>query len=232
MKKVYSDKILNIEWSDIFDSKYLFEVLIPEYNTSNVEVFFMKDLLLKRENTELLNNIWDKYAMFENVYSQKDELEIFKELFDYAINNNKKIHIVWVTLDEEIKILEEYYQKLWFLREDINCFKVDFSVPLVTVSVNIENLMWRWSDYKRMKKEIFFVPPIREAGCTKAMFKWITRWVTAWINFWDLTKSNIDFLTNCLLQEHVLPLNLAKVLSYNLKQVWFEWVLKNIEVKY
>jgi hypothetical protein len=32
--------------------------------------------------------------MFSNVYSEKDELEIFKELFDYAITNNKKIHIV------------------------------------------------------------------------------------------------------------------------------------------
>lgn len=232
MKKVYKDKILNIDWTPKFDNTYLFEILVPYYNNSNVEVFFMKDLLLKKENTQLLNNIWDKYAMFSNVYSELDELEIFKDLFNYAINNNKKIHIVWVTLDEEIKILEEYYTKLWFLREDINCFKVDFSVPLVTVSVNIQNLMWRWSDYKRMKKEIFFIPPIREAWCTKAMFKWITRWVTAWINFWDLDITKKEFLKNCLLNEHILPLNLAWVLWVNLFEVGFQWEKVDLEVKY
>jgi hypothetical protein len=32
--------------------------------------------------------------MFSNVYSEVDELEIFKNLFNYAVNNNKKIHIV------------------------------------------------------------------------------------------------------------------------------------------
>jgi hypothetical protein len=32
--------------------------------------------------------------MFSNVYSEKDELEIFNDLFEYAIKNNKKIHIV------------------------------------------------------------------------------------------------------------------------------------------
>ena len=32
--------------------------------------------------------------MFSNVYNEKDELEIFEKLFDYAISNNKKIHII------------------------------------------------------------------------------------------------------------------------------------------
>jgi len=32
--------------------------------------------------------------MFANVYSEKDELEIFKNLFEMALKENKKIHIV------------------------------------------------------------------------------------------------------------------------------------------
>jgi hypothetical protein len=32
--------------------------------------------------------------MYSEVYSPKDELEIFQELFDYAISNKKKIHII------------------------------------------------------------------------------------------------------------------------------------------
>jgi hypothetical protein len=48
---------------------------------------------------------------------------------------------------------------------------VDFSIPLVTVSVKIENLIWKGSDYKAQKQNIFFIPPVRESGQNKAMFK-------------------------------------------------------------
>lgn len=232
MKKIYKDKILNVENTQIFDNKFLFTYLNSDFSKKNVEVFFMSELLREKENTQLLSEIWDKYAMFSNVYSEVNELEIFKNLFDYAVNNNKKIHIVWVTLDDEIKILEEYYEKLGFLREDINCFKVDFSKVLVSVSVNIENLMWRGSDYKKMWKNIWFIPPIREAWQTKAMFKWINRGVTAWIYIKEFTGDKKDFLQNCLLSEHILPLTLAKVLSFNLEDIWFTGEKIDFEVWY
>lgn len=232
MKKVYKDKILNIPNTDIFDNTFLFSYLSTDFSSDKVEVFFLSELLAPKENTKLLWEMWDKYAMFSNVYSEADELQIFKELFEYALSNHKKIHIVGVTLDEEIKILEEYYQKLWFLREDINCFRVDFSQVLVSVSVNIENLIWRGSDYKRMWKEIFFLPPIREAWQTKAMFKWINRWVTASIYIKELSEDKKEFLKNCLLSEHILPLTLAKVLYFNWEDIWFTGENIDMEVKY
>lgn len=232
MKKVYKDKILNIPNTDIFDNTFLFSYLSTDFSSDKVEVFFLSELLAQKENTKLLWEIWDKYAMFSNVYSEADELKIFKELFEYALSNNKKIHIVGVTLDEEIKILEEYYQKLWFLREDINCFRVDFSQVLVSVSVNIENLIWRGSDYKRMGKEIFFLPPIREAWQTKAMFKWINRGVTASIYIKELSEDKKEFLKNCLLAEHILPLTLAKVLYFNWEDIWFIGENIDMGVKY
>jgi len=49
------------------------------------------------------------------------------------------------------------------MREDINCFAPDFSIPLVTVSVKIENIIWKGSDYKAQRSNIFFNPPIRES---------------------------------------------------------------------
>jgi hypothetical protein len=39
--------------------------------------------------------------------------------------------------------LEKYYEKSGYLRKDVNCFIPDFSKTLISVSVNIENLMWR-----------------------------------------------------------------------------------------
>lgn len=230
MKQVYKDKIINTG-NDLFDNKFLFEYLDWDKN-KEVEVVFMSDLLEKRKNKEILKKVKEKPAMYSNVYSPEDELKIFIELFDDAIKNKKKIHIVWVTLKEEIEILEKYYESLGFIREEINCFDPDFSVSLITVSVHIENLMWKWSDYKAMRNKIFFNPPIRESGQVKAMFKWINRWVTAWIYIKEFNEEVENFLWKCVLEEKILPLTLAKVLKYNLEETWFEGKNKELIVKY
>lgn len=232
MKKVLKDKIINIEKTDLFDNQFLFDYLVLDFLNSDIEIIYMSELLEKRKNIEILEKVSEKPAMYSNVYSPKDELEIFNELFNNAIKNNKKIHIVWVTLDEEIKILEDYYTELGFMREDINCFDLDFSVPLVTVSVEIENLIWKWSDYKSMRDKIFFNPPIRESWQVKAMFKWINRWVIAWINIKNYNENIENFLWNCIREEKILSLTFARVLNYNLEQIWFKWNKKELIIKY
>jgi len=171
MKKVFRDTIINID-EQIFDSTFLFDVFFPDYTSVfQRKVIFIKDLLEKKRNEEIIKKTDTFPAMWSEVYSPKDELEIFTEIFENALKNNKKIHIVGITLKEEIDILEAYYEELGFMRADINCFDVDFSVPLITCSCYIENIMWRGSDYKRLGKSIFRNPPIREAGQVKALFK-------------------------------------------------------------
>ncbi len=233
MKKVFSDKIINID-DNLFDNKFLFEVSLwlKDFKDLNIEIIFLSKLLEKRKNEEMLKCLDKKPAMYSNVYSPKDELEIFEELCNNAIKNNKKIHIVWITLKEEIVFLEKYYENLGFMREDINCFDPDFSKVLISASVNIENIIWKWSDYKRMRNKIFFNPPIRESGQVKAMFKWINRWVIAWINIWEYSKEKKDFLTNCILEEKILPITLSKVLSYNLDKIWFNLKKHDLIVEY
>ncbi|MDP3380807.1 MAG: hypothetical protein Q8S84_04735 [bacterium] len=93
MKKVYSDKILNVLNTDLFDNRFLFDY-IPNIDNRVVDVIFLSDLLENRKNIDVLQKVAEKPAMYSNVYSPKDELEIFKELFDNAIISNKKIHIV------------------------------------------------------------------------------------------------------------------------------------------
>ncbi len=232
MKKIHKNKITNIVWTNIFDNKLLFEVINPEYQNDDIQVIFISELLEKKKNLEILEKVWAKPAMYSNVYSPEDELEIFRELFKNAIKNKKKVHIVWVTLKEEIEMLEEYYKTLWFLREDINCFAPDFSVPFVTVSVNIENLMWKGSDYKRMWEKIFFNPPIRESWQVKAMFKWINRWVISWINLWNINKQKQDFLSDCINKEKILSITLAKILKYNYNEIGIYWEKEELVIKY
>jgi len=232
MKKVLKNKIVNIENTDLFDNSFLFNYLEINDKQSDIDVIYMSELLESRKNEELLQKVKEKPAMYSNVYSPEDELEIFQNLFNNAIKNNKRIHIVWVTLEAEIKILEEYYTKLGFMREDINCFDPDFSIPLVTVSVNIENIIWKWSDYKAQRSKIFFNPPIRESWQVKAMFKWINRGVIAWIHILDFDSQIEDYLWNCIRNENILSLTLSKVLYFNLLEVWFIWNKKELIVKY
>ena len=233
MKKVFHDKIINIENTDIFDNKFLFDYLECDYNSNkDIEVIYLSDLLENKKNIEVLEKVDKKPAMYSNVYSSEDELIIFTELFQNAIKNNKKIHIVWITLDAEIKMLEEYYTQLWFMREDINCFDPDFKVPLVTASVKIENIMWKGSDYKAQGKKIHFNPPIRESGEVKAMFKWINRWVTAGIYISRKTPEIELFLSEQIKTEKILPLAISKLLKYNLESIWFIWKNTELIVEY
>ncbi len=223
MKKILKNKIINIDNTDKFDNKFNFRVLNYSDNQENIEIIYLSDLLEKKKNLEMFEKAKTKPASYWNVYSPEDELEIFKNIFDNAIKNNKKTHIVWITLKEEVEILEKYYFELWFFKEEINCFEIDYSKVLVSASVKIENLMWRWSDYKRMWKEIFFNPPIRESGQVKAMFKWINRWSIAWIQFNKLDNKIVDFFQKQILEENILSITLGKVLKFNLSDFWIKW---------
>jgi len=231
MKKIYKDKIINIKDTDTFDNIFQFDYLDWDMS-ENIEVIFMSEELEKRKNIEILEKVKQKPAMWGNVYSPDDELEIFEDIFESALKTQKKTHIVWITLQEEVAILEKYYEKLWFLREDINCFDPDFGVPMVTASVCVENLMWKGSDYKKMWKKIFFNPPVRESGQTKAMFKGINRWVTAGIYMKSFDKNIEEFLWGCVREERILPITLGKVLKYNLDKVWLKWENKILEIQY
>lgn len=232
MKKIFKDKIINIQGTDTFDNTFLFEYYVNIQSDNGVEIIYLRDLLKSQKNIDMLERVKEKPAMYSEVYSPKDEIAIFTELFETAISENKKIHIVWVTLLEEVKMLEAYYEELWFMREDINAFDVDFSVPLVTVSCHIENLMWRGSDYKAQRDNIFFCPPIRESGQNKAIFKGITRWVIAGIELWEFTPEKQEFIWDCIRGEKVLPLHMWKVLKYNLEEIWLDGNIKELQVEY
>lgn len=232
MKQILKNKIINIVESDKFDNKFNFSVLNYKKGQNNIEVIYISDLLEEKKNLEIFEKAQIKFASYSNVYSPEDELDIFKNIFDNAIKNNKKIHIVWITLKDEIDIIEDYYRQLWFFNDDMNCFDVDFSKVLISVSVKIENLMWRWSDYRRMWKEIFFNPPIRESGQVKAMFKWINRWSIAWVKFSELNLSIIDFFQKQVLEENIIAINLAKVLYFNLIDFWLKWEKLEIIIEY
>ena len=236
MKLIEKNNITNIKNTNSFDNIFMFPKSAWFWNSSDsdIQIIYIKDLLKQKKNNDIEEKLKQKPAMYSNMYSAKDELEIFEELFQNALKNKQKIHIVWITLAEELKILETYYEELWFKREDINCFRPDFSIPLVTVSLNIENLIWKGSDYKAQRENIFFLPPIRESSHNKALFKWINRGVVAGIHMQNFWSSEHEFLTQCITQEKILPLTLGKVLYYNLEDIWIVWKREKeeIEIKY
>lgn len=230
MKRIYKDKILNV-WDNNFDNKFQVPYL-TDLEAENINVVYIEDLLKEKKNEKVLELMWEKYSMYSNVYSPKDEFEIFEKVFNEALEKWQKTHIVWISLKEELELLEEYYEKLWFKREDADAFEVDFSKVLVTVSVKIENLMWKGSDYKRMKDKIFFIPPPRESGQNRAMFKWITRWVTSSIYIKNEIPEAIEFLNDKLKDENILPLRMWKILCYNLLDFGLKGTEKTLIFEY
>lgn len=94
MKKIYKDKILNIPETDVFDSTFLFEYFINIQGSQDVEIIYLRNLLHTKKNEEILERVGEKPAMYSEVYSPSDELDIFSRLFENALSEKKKIHIV------------------------------------------------------------------------------------------------------------------------------------------
>jgi hypothetical protein len=59
-----------------------------------VKIYDMQELLKEKENKDLWYKVKDKPAIYSNIYSPKDELEIFEELFNNALEKRQKIHII------------------------------------------------------------------------------------------------------------------------------------------
>jgi len=77
MKKILKNKIVNIENTDKFDSKFSFSVLYYN-NIDTLNIVNLSDLLEDKKNLEMLEKSKTKPASYSNVYSPEDELEIFK----------------------------------------------------------------------------------------------------------------------------------------------------------
>ncbi len=232
MKKIQRESIIHVEKTDVFENIFICDILYPNFQDKNIEVFYMRHLLEKKKNESILERLKKHPAMWSEVYSPKDELEIFTEIFENALKTWKKVHIVGISLWEEIRLLEEYYLSLWFFVEETNTFRVDFSKVCITASCYIENIMWRGSDYKRMGEKIFLCPPIREAGQVKNLFRGINRWSLAGVVIEHLTLEVEKFLEFSVVEEHILPLTLGRVLKYNFEDIWFEGTLKTLFITF
>lgn len=82
----------------MFDNIFLFDILLSDYALSEVQVVYMKEELETYRNDEILKKVSEKPAIYSEVYSPKDELNIFMKHFENALKYNKKIHIVGITL--------------------------------------------------------------------------------------------------------------------------------------
>jgi len=93
MKQVQKNKIINISVDK--PNSFLFEYLqTPLLSKEGLGVVNISEELEKHKNTDLLEQVKNKPAMWGNVYSPEDELKIFTEVFEQAISENTRVHIV------------------------------------------------------------------------------------------------------------------------------------------
>jgi hypothetical protein len=61
MKKIFPDKIINIENTDVFDNKFMFDYLECDYKSNkDVEVIYLSDLLEEKRNEEIFEKTLKK----------------------------------------------------------------------------------------------------------------------------------------------------------------------------
>jgi hypothetical protein len=103
MKQIFENKIVNID-ENYFDNEFIF--CIPKNLKADFEIDIAE--LLKKHKNENLNYKKD-YKLWNEVYSPKRELEIFIEIFEKALKENKKIHISNISLADEILMVKKLY---------------------------------------------------------------------------------------------------------------------------
>lgn len=215
MKKVYYDKIINVSW-DPFDGRFILDVAT---NINSWSYFDMSEKLLEYKNENL--NYKADYKLWSQVYSPKDELKIFEEIFEKAINTWNKIHIANISLLDEIELIKKLYLDLWYFNTDLNCFIVDFDNCPVTIWVNLRNAVYSFKDYKNLRDKVLFVPPPREPKHEKAIRASINSWLVSTITLND-DEQDIRLLEDMISWEKTSLLRLASCLWENYKKIWID----------
>ncbi len=221
MKKVTRTSIINID-KELFDNKFLFSV--------PTELSFdwwvdLSVLLAQRRNEKL--DFKKDYKLWSEVYSPKDELEIFKIVFDDAVSKGKKIHVTWISLDEEVNIVKSLYNDLGYFDNELNRYEVDFQNAPITIWVNIKNIIYSFKDYKSLKEKILIIPPPREPRHQKAMITGINSQVISTISLtWD--DEEYDMLKYLIKEEKTNLSKLANNLCFNFGSRWFVFEEKEL----
>lgn len=224
MKKIFSDKIINID-ENYFDNQFLFEIPLRLEYENEIDLSI---LLREKENKNL--HYKKDYKLWSEVFSPKDELRIFEELVEKTLKNWKKVHISNISLAEEVEIIKNLYLNLDYFNKELNYFEVDFANAPVTIGVNINNLIYSFKDYKSQRDKILFVPPPREPRHIKAINAGInSRTIsTIWLNW---KEEELSVLKNLVLQEKINLIQLGNCIYYNYKKIWFNLENKEIIIK-
>lgn len=183
MKHVFSDHITLIEDTDPFDNRYLFDIAT---DISSPLEYDMAKLLMPYHNDRV--EYHKDYKLWNQVYPGAKELEIFQEIIEIALNQNKKVHISNISLREELEIIRGIYEELGYFDAKENRFRPDFKNTPVTIGVNIRNLAYSTKDYKSQHENICFIPPPREPGHIKALFSGLNSGIVSTIHINDRVK--------------------------------------------
>lgn len=226
MKQVLSHSITLISDTNPLDNQYLFRIAS---DISSPMIIDIAELLKEFRNDRV--EYKKDYKLWNQVYSPDKELELFQEIFEKALENGQKVHIINCTLREEVQILRELYERLGYFDAEENRFVVPFAAAPITMGVNVRNLIYSTKDYKSKRESICFIPPPRESGHPKTLFAGINSWVVSTVDINDILIEE-ELLKELLYTEKMNLTTLAQVLSWNYLEIWCrigrmeEWKVK------
>ncbi|MDD2486958.1 MAG: hypothetical protein PHS92_01130 [Candidatus Gracilibacteria bacterium] len=225
MKQIFEDKIINID-NDLFDNRFLFKIAISPCASFDYD---MSKLLLDRKNGNL--DYSKDLKLWSEVYSPKNEFEIFSDLIEENIRNNKKIHISDISLQEEVHTIRDLYIDLGYFNADLNRFEVDLENAPVTIGTNINSIIYSFKDYNTHKEKIFFIPPPREPRHQKTLKSGINSSLISTVRM-NGNDDEIEFLKQIIKDEKISPLKLSRSIFFNYGKIGFEFLESDIIIDF
>lgn len=213
MKQVFSQAITLITDTDPLDNRYLFQIAT---DISSPIIVDLAELLREFRNDRV--EFRKDYKLWNDVYPWEKELEIFQNLVETALADNRKIHIINCTLREEIQMIQALYMDLGYFDAKENRFMVPFEVSPITIGINIRNLAYSTKDYKSKRDAICFVPPPREPGHVKTLFAAINSWVISTLSINDL-EAEENILRDLLCSEKINLTTLSQIVYGNFCEI-------------
>ncbi|MDD5376975.1 MAG: hypothetical protein PHH16_02550 [Candidatus Gracilibacteria bacterium] len=213
MKQILSHSITLIPDTDPLDNRYLFRIAT---DIASPIIIDLAELLkeFRNDRVEFRND----YKLWNDVYPGEKELEIFQNISEKALAENRKIHIINCTLREEVQIIRELYDGLGYFDTKENRFMVPFSEAPITIGVNIRNLAYSTKDYKSKRESICFIPPPREPGHVKTLFAAINSGVISTLGVNDPTKEE-QLLKELLDTEKINLTTFSQIVYGNFQEI-------------
>jgi len=159
-------------------------------------------------------------------YSRDTEIHFIEELLDSLSKKPRLIHMAWISCEESITLIAQYYTKLWYHNSDTHQYEIPFDTPL-TMSVSLRHILWCEKDKTFLScidsqnfPHYAVCPPLRSPGDLRSLQQWARQGLLVGVS---CGHGDEKYLQEILMRHILTPFQLSQLVFYRWKNFWFVW---------